>query len=173
MGEVRHIGNPGHRSKEQLAAREPIPVGVRPGEVPDEPDWELLAPGTSGRAEDMRSWATTSWHEVVPELAAVGLLEKADLHVLIDYCLTRADIRCLEAQLYREPPVQETRYGMSKHPLYTPLGQARSHMNGLRDSLFLTPKARKAVPTKKAASSEEGANGRPKFGSMANGEGAS
>ena len=138
---VLREGNPGHKTKRQLAPGAKLPPGA-----PPEPDWnERFGPVAGDRwlsAESARARdrASREWRTIVPTLDAIGLLASVDATVLEDWCslVARLD-QCERDMTQRGLILPETGH---RNPSTMVAQGIRQRMGRIEGQLGLTPVAR-------------------------------
>jgi P27 family predicted phage terminase small subunit len=140
-------GNPGHR---------PVRDGglhLEP-RAPKEPNWrEWFPPADRGKSREpkaianarCREVARRTWHAVVPQLDAQGVLATIDILVLLDLCLCTARIDQAERDISDKGIWTEGERGAQKNPSVTALHQYRTQLKFYTGQLGLTPVARDAL----------------------------
>ena len=111
--------------------------------TPREPDWREWV-GATEAGKKLATRARDEWRRVVPELETAGTLSVVDRSMIADYCVTIAQIQVWSQQITREGAVQAgSRDGsLAKHPLTTPLNQARGHARALAKELMIGARPR-------------------------------
>jgi len=120
-------GNPGKRP---LNDREPVPTQG----VPPRPDW-------------LDEEARTEWERIVPELAAMGLMARADRAALAAYCTAWSRWVAAEAQVRKYGTIvksPEKGFPM-KSPYLCVADQALETMRKLMVEFGLTPSSRSRI----------------------------
>lgn len=135
--QVVREGNPGKKSKAELAAQV-----VLPPEAPAEPDWSRWFP-TGGNDDRLcKAAAKRTWDNVVKMLDAQGFLAQVDLEALTDLCVCEARLLQLERDISRNGVSTEGERGAQKNPSVTAANQYRTHLRHLRVQFYMSPAAR-------------------------------
>lgn len=109
--------------------------------MPPEPDWHALFGSRGGRqAED----AHAEWELTVTELFRIGELTRTDASTAADYCLCHARVMDCERRLSNKYTIRGAN-GTVKNPVAQLLGTWRGQLQKHRDSLGLSPMARKRM----------------------------
>lgn len=129
-------GNPSHRP---LPNREPKPLKGRPRC----PSW-------------LSDEAKKTWRELVPQLEAMGLLTRADGHLLAIYCETWAEYQAAVLYLRAFGTVYEAERGVIARPEVGIAQKARVLLRQYAQEFGLTPSARgrMVVPKTQAEDAE-------------------
>jgi P27 family predicted phage terminase small subunit len=112
-----------------------------PAYRPSEPDWRSLF----GRDEHAAEDAHAEWDLTVLELDRRGMLTKTDATTVIDYCLCHARVLQCERRLSSRGFIVTGANGPVKNPVAQLLTQWRTQLQKHRDSLGLSPMARRRL----------------------------
>jgi P27 family predicted phage terminase small subunit len=112
-----------------------------PAYRPSEPDWKPIF----GRDKHAAADAHAEWEWTVLELDHRGMLTKTDAATVVDYCLCHARVLQCERRLSSRGFVVPGANGPVKNPVAQLLTQWRTQLQKHRDSLGLSPMARRRL----------------------------